>query len=79
VKNITLSVDDEVYRLARRKAAERETSVSGLVRDYLNGLAGEGGADDPRKRSMNEILARVRGRVGRRVSRDDLHERQSFR
>ena len=32
VKNITVTVDDETYRRARMKAAERDTSVSALVK-----------------------------------------------
>ena len=35
MKNITLSVDDDTYRMARIKAAERGTSVSALVKSYL--------------------------------------------
>jgi len=35
VKNITLSLDDETYRQARIRAAERNTSVSGLVKQLL--------------------------------------------
>ena len=35
MKNITVSVDDETYRRARIKAAERDTSVSALVRGFL--------------------------------------------
>jgi Ribbon-helix-helix protein, copG family len=36
MKNITLSVDDETYRQARLLAAQREQSVSALVRDLIN-------------------------------------------
>ncbi len=39
VKNITLTVDDQSYRAARRVAAERDTSVSAMVREYLASLA----------------------------------------
>ena len=39
MKNITVSIDDETYRLSRVKAAENGTSVSALVRDYLLALA----------------------------------------
>ena len=35
MKKITVSVDEETYRLARIRAAELGTSVSALVRDYL--------------------------------------------
>ena len=39
MRNITVSVDDETHRLARVHAAEHDTSVSALVRDYLRRLA----------------------------------------
>ena len=37
--NITVSVPDDVYRAARIRAAERGSSVSALVADYLNSLS----------------------------------------
>ena len=37
--NITVTVDDETYRRARIKAAERDTSVSALVARFLAELA----------------------------------------
>lgn len=40
MRNITVSVDDETHRLARVRAAEQDTSVSALVRDFLRRLAG---------------------------------------
>ena len=39
MKNITVSVDDETYRQARIIAAERGTSVSAMVREYLGNLS----------------------------------------
>ena len=39
MKKITVSIDEETYRLARIRAAELDTSVSALVRDYLRSLA----------------------------------------
>ena len=38
MKNITVSVDNETYRRARIVAAQQDTSVSALVREFLNGL-----------------------------------------
>ena len=42
MKNITVSVDEETHRMARIRAAQLDTSVSALVRDYLRTL----GEDD---------------------------------
>ena len=39
MRNITVSVDDATYRRARIRAAELDTSVSALVREYLKGLS----------------------------------------
>ena len=39
MKNVTIALDDETHRQARIRAAELGTSLSALVRDYLNGLA----------------------------------------
>ena len=39
MRNITVSVDEETHRLARIKAAELDTSVSALVREFLSRIA----------------------------------------
>jgi len=39
MKNITLSVDENVLAAVRRHAAECNSTVNALVRDYLTGLA----------------------------------------
>lgn len=36
MKNITLKVDDATYHKARVRAAQAGTSVSAMVRDFLN-------------------------------------------
>lgn len=38
MKNITVSVDENTHRMARIRAAELDTSVSALVRQYLRDL-----------------------------------------
>lgn len=83
VKNITVSVDDEVYRSARVKAAELSTSVSSLVREFLVSLS-QGESDfDRRKRLQDEVLAALETktpfRAGARVSRDEAHHRRAIR
>ena len=39
MKNITLSIDDALYERSRVLAAQRKSSVSGLVRAYLQSLS----------------------------------------
>ena len=48
MKNITVSVDDELYHEARVEAARQRKSLSALVREFLAGLrlsAAEKGGD----------------------------------
>ena len=69
-------VDDEMYRRARIKAAERDTSVSGLVKRFLTELAaGESNAEQLKRqeRALRERI--VAFRAGDRLSRDDVHRR----
>lgn len=80
MKNITVSVPDQVYRRARMQAAARDTSVSALVREFLAGLGGEESDFDRRKRLQAEVLASVRRfRAGGRLKRDELHDRDALR
>jgi hypothetical protein len=39
MKNVTITLDDETHRNARIRAAEMGTSLSALVKEYLQGLA----------------------------------------
>ncbi len=39
MKNVTIALDDETHRKARIRAAELGTSLSALVKDYLNSVA----------------------------------------
>ena len=78
MKNITVSLDNEVYRRARIKAAELDTSVSALVKKYLIDLAGQETDYERRKRLQDGILAKVRRRAFSakdRLTRDEVHER----
>jgi plasmid stability protein len=80
VKNITVSLPDEIYRKARVKAAERDTSVSALVREFLVNLGEEESDFEHRKRLQDEVIASVKNfRAGDRLSREEIHERDAIR
>ena len=77
--NITLSLDDRLIKEVRKIAVERDTTLTGIVRDYLEQLAAENAAHG-RKRREREALKRSFGqfqfKVGRRTwKRADLHDR----
>ena len=80
MKNITVSLPEDVYRKARVKAAERDTSVSALVREFLSALAGEESEVERRKRLQAETLASIRRfRAGDRLDRELVHRRRALR
>jgi plasmid stability protein len=76
VKNITVSVPDDIYRAARIRAAERGTSVSSLVADYLRSLSereAEFSRLEAQQRRLQGEIERFRARA--RLPRDEIHER----
>ena len=74
VKNITVSVDDEVHRRARIKAAERDTSVSAVVREFLVNWSGEETEFERRKRLQEETLNAITAfSAGDRLPREQVH------
>ncbi len=76
VTNITVSVPDDVYRAARIRAAERGSSVSALVAEYLHSLS-EREAEFSRLEAQQQ---RIQGEIVQfsardRFDRDQLHAR----
>ncbi|MFO1522573.1 MAG: hypothetical protein U1F77_07230 [Kiritimatiellia bacterium] len=56
MKNITIALDDETYRKARIAAAQRDASVSALVKKYLVSLVEEGPAPRDLKQEQESLL-----------------------
>lgn len=76
MRNITVSVPDDVYRAARIRAAERGSSVSAIVAEYLRSLSG-GGAESARLEAQQRRIQRQikRFRAVDRLGRDEVHSR----
>lgn len=76
MKNITLSVDEHVLAAVRRHAAERNSTVNALVREYLTNLAAH---DDRAKRArerLRQLSKKSQAQLGKKTwSREDLHGR----
>jgi hypothetical protein len=77
--NITLSIDDKLVKEVRKIAVERDTTLTGLVRAYLEEVAAEH-ARSGRKRRDQELLKRTFDRFQIRMGkktwrREDLYER----
>jgi hypothetical protein len=76
MRNITVSLDDETYRRARMIAAERDTSVSALVKRFLVELASAESETERLKRHERELRERITDfDASDRLSRDDVHRR----
>jgi plasmid stability protein len=77
VKNITVSLPDDVYRRARIKAAEQDTSVSALVREFLWRLANDPDDAERRRQLQDAVIASIASfRAGDRLGRADVHKRR---
>jgi hypothetical protein len=79
--NITLSLDEKLVKDLRKLAIDRDTTLTGLVRDYLEKLAAES-ATSGRKRREVEALERSFRQFSRRLNfgkrtwkREDLYVR----
>ena len=74
MKNLTVSVDEETYKRARIVAAQKGTSVSALVSDYLTGLAAADERLADLKSKMAKLLSKKRRfAVGPKPSREETY------
>ena len=77
--NVTLSLEDELVRISRKIAAERDTTLTAMIRDYLRQLAAEDAASGRQHReraALERSFEQLQFSVGRRRwKRQDLHER----
>jgi uncharacterized protein YdaU (DUF1376 family) len=77
VRNVTVSLDDETYRRARVIAAERDTSVSALVKQFLIELASEESENQRLKREERALRERITAfRASDQLPREDVHRRE---
>ena len=72
-QNVTVQISKELIRKARIVAAQRGTSISGLLATELERIVGEHEAYEVARRSCSSKRDFHLG--GKRVNRDELHER----
>jgi hypothetical protein len=77
-RNLTLTLDEDLLRAARKVALDRNTSVNCLVREYLTEIT----TQDDRKAKALATLERFfkerPGRVGKITwTREELYDRKS--
>jgi hypothetical protein len=77
--NITLSLDEELVKRVRKIAVDHDTTLTGLVRDYLTKLASEDSASGSRRRereALQRSFDQFSFNIGKRTwNREDLHAR----
>jgi hypothetical protein len=77
--NISLFIDDKLVQEVRRIAAERGTTLTGLVRNYLTQLTAENsrsGRIRREKEALERTFQKFQFSVGKRTrTRAELHER----
>lgn len=79
MRNMTITVDEEVARWARVWAAERNTSVSRLVGDLLRErMLQEKGYQAAKARYLSQLPAVLKD-SGSYPTREDLHDRHGLR
>lgn len=75
VKNVTVAIDDEIYRRARIRAAEQGTSVSAMVAAYLRDLSA-GDEFSVKEALQDRVLSEITAfRASDRLPRDEVHDR----
>ncbi len=77
--NITLSLDEKLVKEVRKIAVEQDTTLTGLVREYLEKLAAQNAATGRKRRELEALersFEKFHFRMGKRTwKREDLYER----
>ena len=74
--NITVSLPEDVYRRARIRAAEQNTSVSAMVRQFLTETGTAETDFERRRRLQDQVLATLSRFSARdRLTREEVHDR----
>lgn len=79
MKEISIKIDDELYRRASRKVEDLEAQVSQHVTEYLEGINGDEYAIRAARTHLEGLFNTPRNfGVGVRPSREETHERGSI-
>jgi hypothetical protein len=77
--NITLTLDDRLVKEVRKIAADRDTTLTGLVRAHLEQLAAENAKSGRKRRELEALersFERFQFKSGKKTwKREDLYDR----
>ena len=76
MKNLTLRIDDSILGKARQIASEHSTSVSALVRNYLDELVKTQGRQVSARKKLTRLCHLSKAEAGsKNWTREDLYDR----
>ena len=77
MKNITLTVDEDVLEKVRVVAAQNRTSVNAMVREYLTEIAGRDEKLAKARHGLLQLMDSSGGRMqpGAKFNREETYER----
>jgi predicted transcriptional regulator len=77
--NVTFSLDDELVKQVRKIALDRDTTLTAMIRDYLEHVAAEDASFGRRRRerqALERSFEKLQFKVGKRTwKRESLYER----
>jgi hypothetical protein len=78
--NITLSLDEKLVKELRKIAVDRDTTLTGMVRDYLEKVAADNSVTGKKRRqreALERTFERLQFNIGERSwTRANLHARR---
>ena len=75
MKEISIKIDDELYRRASQKVSNLESEVNQRVNEYLESVNGDDDIVAARTRMADLFAATKNFTVGIRPSREEMHDR----
>jgi len=77
--NVTLSLEDELVKKVRKIAVDRDTTLTAMIRDYLEQVAAEDASFGRRRRELQALersFEKLQFKVGKRTwKRESLYVR----
>ena len=75
--NVTLTIEADVLKAARKAALNRDTSVNALVREYLAQLAKEDDQQEKARAELTDLFKRSKYKIGKNITwnREALYDR----
>ena len=74
MKEISVKVDDDLYRQAARQISDLEQEINNHVTEYLESMNGEEDVPAARTRMANLFAKTKNFSVGVRPTREEMHE-----